>query len=87
MAWQPPQNYQPDPNLDQTLIHASPAPGSALFDMVMFRQWTHYWWRNKTIDEAWEDLRMSPPNARRAIDAKIVPLEIYERARERALME
>ena len=73
--------------MDQLLIHSSPAPGSALFDMVMFRQWTYYWWQNKTIEDAWRDLHMSPANARRAIDSKIVPLEIYDSVRQRALSD
>jgi hypothetical protein len=84
MPWQPPATYQPDPNLDQILIHSSPGSGSALFDMVMYRQWTHYSWQNKTIEDAWQHLHMGPSNARRAIDTRIVPLEIYDRVVERA---
>jgi hypothetical protein len=84
-AWQPPENYEPDPSIPGVLIHGSPGVGTPLFDMVVYWQWTHYWWKNKTIDTAWADLHMSPANARKAIDQKIVPLEIYEKVLSRAL--
>ncbi len=87
MPWTPPKKYQPDPTIPGALIHASPQTGTPLFDMVVYWQWTHYWWKNKTIDDAWEHLHMSPSNARKAIDQRIVPPEIYDRVEERALEE
>lgn len=84
MPWSPPDNYVPLPDLDEKLRHESPPVGTALFDMVVFRQWTHYWWKNKTDDEAWKDLHMSPVNARKAIDQRIVPVEIYDKVLDRA---
>lgn len=84
MSWTPPKNYQPDPKVPGIFLHESPPVGSAQFDLTVYWQWTRYWWQNKTIDEAWHDLRMSPVNARKGIDDRIVPLEIYDRALERA---
>jgi hypothetical protein len=83
-AWSPPAKYEPLPDLDEKLRHESPPVGSALFDMVVFRQWTHYWWKNKTDAQAWQDLHMSPANARKAIDTRIVPPEIYPLVLKRA---
>ena len=84
MAFTEPANYQPREDLEQLLVNSGPAPGSALFDMVMYRQWTRYWWKNKTSEKAWEDLHMSPANARVAIDTRIAPLSIYPQVLERA---
>jgi hypothetical protein len=72
MPWKPPTKYDPAPDIPDRLIHGSPPVGSALFDMVVYWQWTHYWWHEKSIEEAWNDLRMSPSNAGKAIDQRIV---------------
>ena len=79
MAWEPPKKYKPDPSIPGSLIHGSPQVGTPIFDMVVYWQWTHYWWENKTSDQAWTDLHMSPANARKAIDQKVVPPEIYKK--------
>jgi hypothetical protein len=86
MAWTPPDNYQPDPSIPGSLVHGSPTAGTPMSDMTIYWQWRHYWWENKTLERAWADLHMSPANARKAIDLRIVPLEIYEKVKERALI-
>lgn len=85
MAWTKPDTYQPKPEIPGALIHGSPPIGTPLFDMVVYWQWTRYWWKNKSIDQAWVELHMSPANARKGIDERIVPLEIYDRVLTRAL--
>jgi hypothetical protein len=84
MAWTPPQNYQPKAGYPEALSQQAPQAGSALFDMTMYWMWTRQWWKNKTHEQAWQDLHLSPDNARKAIDQQIVPPEIYDEVLARA---
>ena len=84
MTFEVPADYKPLDGLDQLLVNSSPPAGSALSDMVVYRQWTRYSWKKKSVQEAWDHLNMSPRNARRAIDSRIVPLEIYPQVLARA---
>ena len=84
MAWQPPENYQPRPDLDTFLKQGSPPVGSALFKMV------DYWQRrhppeSATIDEAWAGIQpVTKAQAQEAIDQRIVPQELYAKVLARA---
>lgn len=87
MPWHQPIDYKPREDLKNYLEFLSPKMHTPEIDMVIYWQWVH---RSlpafrKTPEKAWSDLHMTPENARLAIDRKIVPLEIYERALERAL--
>jgi hypothetical protein len=85
--WQPPSNYQPDPNLEAILKTTSPKLNTPLFDMVVYWDWrTRPLWR-KTIKQAWDNLGMTPEHAREAIDQQLVLTEIYDKAERRALEE
>jgi hypothetical protein len=85
MAWSPPANYVREPNLTRSCA-IQPAVGTALFDMVLFRQWTHYWCEEQERRGRSEHLHMSPVNAPKAIDQHIVPPEIYAKVVEPAQM-
>jgi hypothetical protein len=84
--WQPPQDYAPMPNLGAYLDSLSPKMGTPEMDMMMYWQWVHRSLApfRRTPAEAWRDLRMTVKNAQGAIDGKIVPMEIYPQALERA---
>ena len=85
MALTPSATYTPKTGYPEALSTLSaPKIGSADFDMVVYWQWTRHWWKNKTHDEAWIDLRMSPANARKAIEDRIVPPEIYDKVLARS---
>ena len=78
MAWTPPTNYQPKPGYPDVLSHISPSPlNSALGHMFLYWQWTRHWSPNKSSNEAWNDLHISPDFARKAIDEKVAPPEIF----------
>jgi hypothetical protein len=87
MPWHQPLDYQPREDLKNYLESISPKMNTPEIDMVVYWQWVHrsLLTFRKPPAKAWADLHMTPEHARQAIDRKIVPLEIYDRALERAL--
>jgi len=86
MAWQEPNNYTPRDDLESYLLGLSPKINTAELDMVVYWQWVHETLPafRKSPTKAWNDLHMTPPHARDAIDERIVPMEIYDLALKRA---
>jgi len=82
--WQPPQGYKPRSDLSAYLTSISPKMHTSEFDMVVYWQWVHRAIHPKKPEKAWNDLDMTPENARDAIAKGIMPLEIYPLAVERA---
>ena len=78
--------YQPRPDLAVYLVNANPRLNTAEFDMVVYWQWVHCMPVpfQKTVARAWRDLDMPQQHAREAIVQRIVPIEIYPDALERA---
>lgn len=86
MAWKPPENYKPLPNLKAHLKSVSAKMHSGLFQMVVYWQWRTWPGDGKrSIDEAWADLRMTRKQAQEAISERVVLPEIYDRVLARAL--
>lgn len=82
----PIDGYEPRPDLEPYLRSISPKMNTSEMDMVIYWQWVHASVPpfQKTPAEAWRDLRMKPALARDAIAKRIVPMEIYPDAYERA---
>ena len=80
-----PKPYEPRPGLAGYLGGLSPRMNTAEWDMVIYWQWTRMTVNPKSPEQAWIALRMTPANARDAIAKKLVPMEIYEQAKARAL--
>jgi hypothetical protein len=79
-------DYEPMPNLEGYLRGIGPRMNTAEFDMVVYWQWVHATpprWQ-KLPAKAWKDLRMTQQHAREAIEKRIVPMEIYPEAFDRA---
>ena len=76
MSWQPPENYEPIPNLEQSLRNTqTPEVGSALFKMVSLVA--------SGSDVA--DLGLSQRQARKAIENRLVPKQHYKTVERVAL--
>lgn len=85
--WRPPDDYHQRSDLNAYLKSLSPRMHTSEWDMVVYWDWrTRPFWR-KTVERAWRDLGMLPALARDAIDKRIVPDEVYDRALTRALIK
>lgn len=79
-------SYEPMPGLGAYLRSLSPKMNTSEMDMVLYWQWVHceprQWQKSPT--KAWNDLGMTQAHAADAIAKRIVPMEIYPEAYERA---
>ena len=85
MPWNPPENYSPKDGLEQILVNASTpsltSPEASMLAYVTRRRAPQH----MDVESAWAAIHVSPDHARKLIDAKMVPMEIYEKVKARAL--
>lgn len=77
MSWTPPEDYTPIPGVSAYLLTLTPKVGTAEFKLVVMV--TH----NKTPTE----VGMTPAQAQKAIDERIVPTGLYPSVLAVALSE